>query len=140
MDPAAGVGAHPARVLDAGRGTGDFAPLIAASSVVCVESSPAGLAAARDCSFTAHPGRIEELLFDDSKFDDVILNWTLYHMPDHRRGISEPDHVLRRGGRLFGRYNFRDHLTQVGQAAGDSWGAAFPGGTGHSDGRRRQLG
>ncbi|MGB9483173.1 MAG: class I SAM-dependent methyltransferase [Candidatus Dormiibacterota bacterium] len=115
---------RPDRVLDAGCGTGEFAALIPAPGLVCVDSSPPAVAAARAHGLDAKLAKIEELPFPDGEFDVVTWNWTLYHLPDRDRGITELARVLRPAGRFVGIYNFPDHLQEVWRATGVTWDAA----------------
>jgi SAM-dependent methyltransferase len=112
--------ARPRRVLDAGCGTGDFAALIAAPEVVCVDASPAAVEAARDRGLRAEVADIERLQFDDGAFDLVTCNWVLYHLPDVDAGLAEIARVLRPGGRFVGIYNRRDHLAELWREVLDS--------------------
>jgi len=114
---------RPERVLEAGCGTGEFAALIAAPQLVCVDSSPAAVAAARSHGLEAQLAEIESLPFPDCDFDVVICNWTLFHLPDRDRGIKELARVLFPGGRFVGMYNFADHLQEVWRATGVTWDA-----------------
>lgn len=112
---------RPRRVLDAGSGHGDYAAVIAAPEVVCVDQSEAAVEAARARGLEAHVADLQELPFADAEFDVVICNHVLYHLPDRDRAIGELARVLRPGGRFAGIYNFRDHLAQVWSAVGDPW-------------------
>jgi SAM-dependent methyltransferase len=109
---------RPRRVLDAGSGRGDFAALVAAPDVVCVDQSEAAVEAARGRGLEAHRADIQALPFADGAFDVVVCNWVLYHLGDRARGIAELARVLRPGGRFVGIYNCRDHLLEVW---GDTW-------------------
>lgn len=112
---------QPRRVLDAGSGHGDYAAVIAAPSVVCVDQSEAAVEAARARGLEAHVADVAELPFADGEFDAVVCNHVLYHLPDRDKAIAELARVLRPGGRFAGIYNFRDHLAAVWSAAGDPW-------------------
>src|SRR5205823_2181998 len=72
----------PRRVLDAGCGNGDFAAVIAAPEVVCVDASEAAVEAARRQGLTAQVAALEHLPFGDGTFDLVTYNWVLYHLSD----------------------------------------------------------
>lgn len=109
---------RPRRVLDAGCGNADFAALIAAPEVVCVDSSPAAVAAARGRGLEALEAVIERLPFPDGDFDAVACNWVLYHLVDVDAGLAELARVLRPGGRFVGVYNCRDHLSELADALG----------------------
>lgn len=112
---------RPGRVLDAGSGHSDYAAVIAAPEVVCVDQSEAAVEAARARGLDARVADIAALPFEDGEFDAVVCNHVLYHLPDRDRGIAELARVLRPGGRFVGIYNFRDHLHEVWAAVGDPW-------------------
>jgi SAM-dependent methyltransferase len=117
---------HPTRVLDAGCGNGDFAALIAAPEVVCVDVSEAAAAKARERDLRAEAADIERLPFADAEFDVVTCNWVLYHLTDLDAGLSEIARVLRPGGRFVGMYNHRDHLAELWRLVVDSvWDEDF---------------
>jgi SAM-dependent methyltransferase len=115
--------ARPRRVLDAGSGRAELARLIAVPEVVCVDSSPAAVDAARALGLEAVRGEIEDLPFADASFDVVTCNWVLYHLVDVDRGLAELARVLRAGGRFVGIYNRRDNLRALWSAVGDPWPA-----------------
>jgi len=112
---------RPRRVLDAGSGHGDYAAVIAAPEVVCVDQSEAAVEAARARELDARVADIANLAFADGEFDAIVCNHVLYHLPDRDKGIAELARVLRPGGRFAGIYNFRDHLAEVWDAVGDPW-------------------
>lgn len=103
----------PHRVLDAGAGHGDYAAVIAAPEVVCVDQSEAAVAECRARGLQAQIADLAELPFADSEFGVVLCNHVLYHLPDRDRGIAELARVLKPGGRFAGIYNFKDHLAEV---------------------------
>jgi SAM-dependent methyltransferase len=120
---------HPARVLDAGCGTGDFAALIAAPEVTCIDSSPAAVAATRARGLHALPADLQELPFADATFDVAVANWVLYHVPDRARAIQELARVLTPAGRFVGCYNAPGHLGELWSLLGaapdeDGFGAS----------------
>lgn len=104
---------RPRRVLDAGAGHGDYAAVIAAPEVVCVDQSGAAVEACHARGLDAQRADIAALPFTDGEFDVVICNHVLYHLPDRDRGIAELARVLKPGGRFAGIYNFKDHLADV---------------------------
>jgi SAM-dependent methyltransferase len=114
---------RPRRALEVGSGTADFAALIAAPEVVCVDSSRAAVGAARDRGLDAVLGDIRELPFADGTFDVVVCSHTLYHVADRDRGIAELARVLRAGGRFVGIYGMPEHLAEVWDAVGHRWPA-----------------
>jgi SAM-dependent methyltransferase len=122
---------RPRRVLDAGSGDGSIAALVAAPEVVCLDQSQAAVDAACARGLEAVRGDIAALPFADGEFDAVMCNWTLYHLPDLDRGVSELARVLRPGGRMVGAYNMPDHLCELWSAVGrDAGSASFTGETG----------
>jgi SAM-dependent methyltransferase len=104
---------RPTRVLDAGCGSGDFAALITAPDVRCVDLSPAAVDAARARGLPAEVADIQNLPFPDSSFDVTVANWVLYHVPDRARAIAELARVLTPTGRFVGCYNAPDHLQEL---------------------------
>lgn len=114
--------ARPQRALDAGCGTGEFAALIAAPEVVCIDLSPAAVEAARSRALEARVADIQDLPFRDGEFDVVTCNWVLYHLPERERGLTELERVLRPGGCFVGIYNARDHMRELWSAVGDPSG------------------
>jgi len=112
---------RPARVLDAGCGSGGIAALLTAPEVVCVDQSAAAVEATSQRGLDALQADIEELPFADGSFDVVMSNWTLYHLPDLGRGVREIARVLRPGGRFVGAYNRAGHLEELWQAIGHKW-------------------
>jgi len=52
----------------------------------------------------------QALPFGDARFDTVIANHMLYHVPDLRRALAEVRRVLHPGGRLYAATNGRDHM------------------------------
>jgi SAM-dependent methyltransferase len=112
---------RPRRVLDVGCGDGRIASLFAAPEVVCVDSSEASVAAARERGLDARLGDAQALPFGDGSFDVVTCNHTLYHVPDRDRALAEFVRVLRRGGRFAGIYNAPEHLREVWTAVGADW-------------------
>src|SRR5439155_15103816 len=80
---------RPNRVLDAGCGSGEFAALIAAPTVVGVDLSPAAAHAARDRGLPSVVADLQRLPVHDGAFDVVVCNWVLYHVPDRARAIAE---------------------------------------------------
>jgi len=68
---------------------------------------------------------VQALPFADARFEAVIANQVLYHVPDRERALSEIRRVLRPGGRLYAAtlgHNYlrklRELLAQVGVDAG----------------------
>jgi SAM-dependent methyltransferase len=112
--------ARPHRVLDAGCGSGDWASLVAAPEIVCVDQSEAAVEAARARGFKALRANIEALPFESDSFDLVMCNWVLYHLSDPDLGVSELARVLRPGGRFVGGYTLPGHLDELWSVVGRS--------------------
>ena len=108
----------PSRVLDVGCGAGEFAALLTAPEVVCVDRSPAAVRAARARGLTARVADAEELPFADGSFDVVVASWMLYHVADRARAIGEMARVLTPDGRFVGCYNAPDHLHELWSSVG----------------------
>jgi SAM-dependent methyltransferase len=112
---------HPRRILDVGCGDGRHASLYAAEHVVCVDSSPAAVEAARARGLDARLADARELPFADGVFDALTCSHTLYHVPDRDRALSEFVRVLRPGGRFAGIYNAPGHLHELWSRVAPDW-------------------
>ena len=103
------------RVLDAGCGTGSYAaalrPHVGAIDAVDVNPSMLEVARAKveggsGCPVALHEAGIDALPFEDGRFDAVMVNQVLHHLPDSpddgrpllRRVLGELARVLRPGG------------------------------------------
>jgi SAM-dependent methyltransferase len=100
---AAGIAAGR-KVLDVCCGQGNVAQALVrrGCQVVGVDFSSAMLAFARDrephASFIAADA--QDLPFEDAKFDVVVSNFGMPHIPDHRRALAEIRRVITPGGRF----------------------------------------
>jgi SAM-dependent methyltransferase len=112
---------RPQRVLDAGCGSGEWAALLTAPEIVCVDQSEAAVDAARARGLEALRANIELLPFEDESFDVVMCNWVLYHLDDLDQGLKEIARVLRPGGRFVGGYNLEGHLDEVWSRVENRW-------------------
>src|SRR5688572_6217840 len=77
--------ASPARVLDAGCGTGDFTDRVQRElgvDLVALDFSHRMAELARGRGLAAVRGDIQTLPFPDVTFDCVLANRVLYHLPD----------------------------------------------------------
>ena len=113
---AAGRGALASlHLLDAGCGTGSFAaalrPRLGAIDAVDLNPSMLDVARAKlgrvpGCPVTLHEAGIDALPFENARFDAVMVNQVLHHLPDSpsdgwpalRRVLGEFARVLRPGG------------------------------------------
>ena len=103
------------RVLDAGCGTGSYAAALRphVGAIDAVDLNPSMLAVARakletgpGCPAALHEASLEALPFEDARFDAVMVNQVLHHLPDSprdgwpllRRVFGELARVLRPGG------------------------------------------
>ncbi len=105
-------------VLDAGSGTGSYSQALLdyVGRIEAVDLNPGMLeVAARKLAgpqaqgrISFHLGRIDELPFEDSALDGIMINQVLHHLPDeastgfpaHRRVFGEFARVLKPGGVL----------------------------------------
>jgi len=105
-----------ARVLDLGCGTGvlwsenrDRVP--PGWRVVLGDLSPGMIETARrslgEQRFRYRVADAQALPFDDDRFDGVIANHMLFHVPDRARALREMRRVLTPGGRLYASTNGR---------------------------------
>lgn len=103
---AAALGARPARILDAGCGTGGLirrlSPRHRAWSWVGVDSEPAACALARvrttEAAAEIRQARVEALPWGDEAFDAVVSADVLYHVDDDDAALRDFFRVLRPGG------------------------------------------
>ena len=109
---------RPARILDAGCGSGDLAALLTAPDVRCVDLSPAAVDAARERGLRAEVADVQNLPFPDGSFDVVVANWVLYHVHDRALAIAELARVLTPAGRFVGCYNAPGHLQELWSSVG----------------------
>jgi SAM-dependent methyltransferase len=120
---------EPARLLEAGCGTGAFAGRCATELgcvVVALDSSPEMVSAAKAQGVDAVLGDVRRLPFADGVFDGTIAAWMLYHVPDVGLAIAELARVTRPGGRLVAITNGRDHLAELWQMVGaESFESSF---------------
>jgi SAM-dependent methyltransferase len=58
----------------------------------------------------------QALPFADARFDTVIANHMLYHVPDLRRALAEVRRVLRPGGVFYAATNGQDHIRELDAA------------------------
>jgi SAM-dependent methyltransferase len=97
---------------------GDFAAMVTAPDVRCVDLSEAAVRMTRARGLTADVADVRELPFADGSFDVVVCNWVLYHVADRARAIAELGRVLTPVGRLVGCYNAPGHLHELWSRVG----------------------
>ena len=106
------------RVLDAGSGTGSYSRALLAyvGRIEAVDLNPGMLEVAAqkvegsraEGRISFHPGRIDELPFENASLDGIMINQVLHHLPDeaskgfpaHRQVFREFARVLKPGGVL----------------------------------------
>ena len=92
---------EPQRVLEVGCGAGALTERIAKeleASVIGLDSSQRMVELTRDRGVEALVGDVQELPFEDGRFDCVVAGWVLYHVPNRAHAIAECARVLRPGG------------------------------------------
>jgi SAM-dependent methyltransferase len=104
-------------VLEVGGGQGELAErmqseLGAAVTFVDQSERMVELARARGIS-DAQVGDVQELPFEDERFDTVVAAWMLYHVKDIDRGLAEIARVLKPGGELVAVTNSVRHLEEL---------------------------
>lgn len=109
-----------ARVLEIGCGSGTLwqenrSRVPAGWTVVLSDFSPGMAARARRNlpSFPVAALDAQDLPFPTARFDGVIANHMLYHVPDRPRALSEIRRVLRPGGRLYAATGGRDQFREL---------------------------
>lgn len=92
-----------ARILDAGCGSGRTMVDLARYGVVSgIElDADAAAAAARRDGFEVRIGRVEQLPYDDARFDLITCLDVIEHVPDDREALRELRRVCRPGGWLI---------------------------------------
>ena len=112
----------PARVVEVGCGTGEFAARMRDeldADVVASDVSPRMVTLTKERGIEAVVADVEGLPFEDRSFDCAVANWVLYHARDPRAGASELARVLRPGGRLVAATMGVDHMDELWTALGD---------------------
>ncbi|HSC90896.1 MAG TPA: class I SAM-dependent methyltransferase [Gaiellaceae bacterium] len=114
--------AAPARVLDAGCGTGEFAERIRrqlGAEVVACDTSARMVTLAAERGLEAVVADVASLPFADGSFDCAVANWVLYHVAEPRLAALELARVLRPGGRLVAATMGVGHMAELWDALGD---------------------
>lgn len=114
--------AAPARVLEVGCGTGEFAARLVQAlpdaEVVALDQSQRLVDLTARRGVVAQVGDVQDLPFTDDSVDVVAALWMLYHVPDLDRGLAEIRRVLRPGGSLVAVTNGDHHLGELRREAG----------------------
>ena len=85
-----------------------------------------------DRRFEHHVIDAQEIPFESGRFDGVIANHMLYHVPDVEKALSEICRVMRDGGHFYATTVGRAHMEElnelVSRFAGDDelWSGALP--------------
>lgn len=69
----------------------------------------------QDLPFSFVTADVQDLPFADARFDLIVANHMLYHVPNRPRALAELRRVLRPGGRLAAATNGRGHLRELGE-------------------------
>ena len=112
---------HPSAVLEVGCGPGVLAQRLAAAStaaVTAIDISDRMVALARSRSVEASVADVQQLPFEDARFDAVIAAWMLYHVPALALGLREIRRVLHPGGTVFAVTNSDAHLAELWEVIG----------------------
>ncbi len=121
-----------ATVLECGCGPGSFwsnPELPTTMSLVLTDLSPtmveAATATATAGGFTRVRGQecdVQELPFEDERFDVVVANHMLYHVPDPDRAIAELARVVRADGVVLTATNGYGHMGEINDALAEVFG------------------
>ena len=115
--------ARPTNVLEVGCGTGELAERIredVGADVCAVDVSPRMIELTLERGVDARVADVQDLPFDDGRFDCVVAAWVLYHVPDVDRGLSEIHRVLAPGGRLVAATMGEGNLEELWELVGDT--------------------
>jgi SAM-dependent methyltransferase len=121
-------GRRPLSGLDLGSGTGRFTPALAAAFGPAVGVEPSARMRQIAQTQAAHPdvtylsGSAEAIPLPDSSIDYAVLFLVWHHVADQARAARELARVIRPGGTLLLRSQFRDRMPWVW------WLEFFPGG------------
>ena len=63
--------------------------------------------------FVFRQANVMELPFDDGRFDVVVANHMLYHVPDIDQGLREIQRVLKPNGRCYAATNGNNHMQEL---------------------------
>jgi len=107
----------PRNVLEVGGGQGELAERMQGelgASVTFVDQSARMVELVRARGIAdAQVGDVQELPFEDERFDTVVAAWMLYHVQDVDRAVRELRRVLRPDGRLVAVTNSVDSMHEL---------------------------
>lgn len=107
------------RILEVGCGSGslwreNLSRIPEGWEIILSDFSPGMAAQARQAlPFPAATLDVRDLPFPTARFDAVIANHMLYHVPDRPRALSEMRRVLKPGGRLYAATGGRDQFHEL---------------------------
>lgn len=58
---------------------------------------------------------IEDIPFEDNRFDVIIANHMLYHVPNRKKALSEVRRILKPGGTFYSSTIGQNHLKEFGE-------------------------
>ncbi|BDC17526.1 class I SAM-dependent methyltransferase [Acidianus sp. HS-5] len=96
---------NPGKALSVGCGSGLFEFILKTRYGItineCVEPSPAMAEVAKSRGLNVKIGQAENLPFEDSSFDTVILNGVLDYANDDAKAVKEAYRILKAGGHII---------------------------------------
>ena len=108
---------QPRTVVEVGGGQGELAGRLQSelgAAVTFVDQSERMVELARGRGIAdANVADVQELPFEDGRFDTVVAAWMLYHVHDLDRGLAEIARVLEPGGSLVAVTNSVRHLEEL---------------------------
>ena len=107
----------PQTALEVGGGQGELAEWMhveLGAAVTFLDQSERMIELARARGIAdAQVGDVQQLPFEDERFDTVVAAWMLYHVKDIDRGLAEIARVLQPGGTLVAVTNSVRHLEEL---------------------------